>query len=449
MTRQESDGTTPLSPMERDLGPQHVRGFRLEVLGESRAQDFDSGRCQIGTSRSCDLILDDDSVSKIHCEVLITPEGARIRDLGSRNGTVVDGTRVVEGFLKGRSLIRIGRTTLRFQYIHKSARIPLSKRTDLGLLVGQSMSMRALFAILEKAAATDKKILLEGETGTGKSLTAESVHLESRRKDKPFIVVDCGALPRDLIESELFGHKRGAFTGAISDRVGSFEAANGGTIFLDEIGELPMDLQPKLLRVLERGELQRVGDDSSKTRKVDVRVICATNRDLRAQVNADKFREDLYYRIAVLRIRVPPLRERLDDLPTLARTILLRQGESEEQIARLLTPKRLSALRGIAWPGNIRELTNYLELCTIYDSPPLPDELALDNPAGPSGPIDVDLSLPFSEAKQRVKAQFERYYIAEYLRQHNGNVSEVAKAAGINRTYVYRMMRDYKIPAPS
>ena len=426
-----------------DSEGESVRGFEVDVV-----EGLDSGkhweslteRCTIGAHPSCDLVIEDPTVSRFHCEIVIGDRGAVVRDLGSSNGTVLDGVRVVEGYLKRGSLLRLGRSVVRFQYMGKRNRITLSNRNVFGLLVGHSVVMRAMFAVLERAAKTDITILLEGETGTGKSAAARSLHLESPRKDGPFVMLDCGSIPGNLLESELFGHVKGSFTGADADRVGAFEEASGGTIFLDEIGELPLELQTKLLSVLENRQIRRVGHNLH--RNIDVRVIAATNRDLRAEVNAGRFREDLYYRIAVVQIKLPPLRQRLEDLPLLAEMLLARMGIAEERVREIMTPDFVRSLRSAAWPGNIRELRNYLEQYLVFD-----EVMITSTPATEDGDprIRVDASIPFSEARQQVLNEFERLYATELLRLHEGKVSQAAAEAGIDRTYLYRLLRRHKL----
>jgi DNA-binding NtrC family response regulator len=278
--------------------------------------------------------------------------------------------------------------------------------------------MRAVFALFERAAQSKATLLVEGETGTGKEAAAESVHRASERRDGPFVVVDCGALPPHLLESELFGHEKGAFTGAQSRRLGAFETANGGTLFLDEIGELALDLQPKLLRVLERQEVKRVGSD--RFVKVDVRVIAATHRNLRSDVNNRRFRSDLFYRLAVLVVTLPPLRERVEDLPSLIEDLLGQLGAAAEA-ERLRTPAFMAELAAHRWPGNVRELRNYLER-----------SLAL-------GGSD-DAPAPAARSYKQAKEQWERAYVAELLRAADGNVTAAARDAGLDRAAFYRLL---------
>jgi DNA-binding NtrC family response regulator len=421
------------------FGPGTVRRFRLTVVdgGSSRSVESSSDRCSIGLHPSNDMNLEDPTVSRFHCEILMDDAGARVRDLDSRNGTIVDGVTVKEAFLRSGSLLSVGRVTVRFDTVNESNRLPLSDRVSFEGLRGFSVAMRQAFAMMERAAATDLTVLLEGETGTGKSRAAEAIHRASSRKSGPFLVVDCGAIPANLLESELFGHEKGAFTGASATRLGAFEEAAGGTIFLDEIGELPAELQPKLLRVLESREIRRVGSNLHK--KVDVRLIAATNRDLRAEVNQTRFRSDLYFRLAVVRIRMPALRERPDDIPLLVDEILRAAGADAPA---LRSSEFLQTLRASAWPGNVRELRNYLERCLVFqDALPAPD--AQPPTGGAAGPVDP--RLPYAEARRRAIDAFERTYVESLLRLHQGKVSHAAQAADVDRVYLYKLMRRHDL----
>jgi DNA-binding NtrC family response regulator len=302
-----------------------------------------------------------------------------------------------------------------------------------------------VFALLERAAASTSTVLVEGETGTGKEATVRSLHEASARRDGPYIIVDCGAIPSHLLESELFGHERGAFTGATDRRIGAFEAADGGTIFLDEIGELPLDLQPKLLRALESRQVRRVG--SAQHREVNFRVVAATNRDLRQEVNAGRFRADLYYRLGVVRIRIPPLRERPEDIPLLAQHILDRVDAPDEDKAPFHAPEFMARLASAAWIGNVRELRNYIEQCVVLrqglaveDS----GELAAVAGAAEARPR-VDVGKPYAEERRRALDGFEAAYVEGVLRANGDNVSRAARAAGLGRVYFYELLRKHNI----
>ena len=413
--------------------PAHaVRRFELQVAdGETYAATSD--RCTIGSDPRCQLVVADRAVSRFHCELTIDERGARLRDLDSRNGTFIDGIEVRDAYLRNQATIEIGTSRLVFRYVTGELNLPISAHTSFGSLVGASLSMRTMFAQLERAAATSATVLLEGETGTGKEEAAESLHRNGSRREGPFVVVDCGAIPPTLLESTLFGHERGAYTGAVEHRDGAFVEADGGTIFLDEIGELSLDLQPTLLRVLERRTVCRVG--GSRHEPIDVRIIAATNRDLRTQVNAGRFRSDLYYRLAVVRIRTPPLRERPEDLPLLMEKILDRLAAPDALRARLLEADALAAMATATWPGNVRELRNYLERSMVYDQPPPIAEMEHE----PASAIDPRLS--YEEARRHALAEFQRQYTAALVRAHGGNVTQAARAAGIDRVYLHRLIR--------
>jgi two-component system response regulator GlrR len=310
-------------------------------------------------------------------------------------------------------------------------------RERFGRIIGRSPAMQPVFDTLSRAATSDATVLLEGETGTGKEVSAEAIHRGSRRRDKPFLIVDCGAMPPQLLESELFGHERGSFTGAVSSRQGVFEAANGGTVFLDEIGELGLDLQPKLLRVLERREVRRIGTNQHVA--VNVRVVAATNRGLRAEVAARKFRSDLYYRLAVVEVKLPPLRERQGDVPLLVDHILRGFGALEPAVERAIRSDTfLEKLTRHDWPGNVRELRNHLERCVAlrdFSAPRPSGETAVPSPESAVG-----VGRPLREAREAWVNAFEKRYLEELLRVSENRVSVAARAAGVDRIYFYRLL---------
>jgi len=387
-------------------------------------------RASVGSHPSNEVVLKDRSVSRFHCEITLEEGRARVRDLRSSNGTLLDGVPILDAWLGDGATLTLGETRIRFEVSPEQADLPLSERDQFGALVGSSIPMRATFALLERAARTDATVLLEGETGTGKGAAAEGIHLESARGKAPFVVVDCASIPGELLESELFGHERGAFTGAVSTRKGAFESAAGGTIFLDEIGELAPELQPKLLRALESREIKRVGETNYRT--VDVRVIAATNRDLRAEVNAGRFRSDLYFRLAVVEVRLPPLREMRSELPELVERLLRRLDAAQRpEAAFLRTPQFFAQLARHPWPGNVRELRNHVERCLT-----LQEQARLEIHASDDGAGEVDTQLPLREAKEA----FERTYAVAILKQHRDNVSAAARAAGIDRIAFYRLL---------
>jgi two-component system, NtrC family, response regulator GlrR len=416
----------------------HCQLVVIEGRDEGRTFEPSTECLVIGEHPSADVVLKDPAVSRFHCEIILGP-AASVRDLGSKNGTVVNGVRVAQAPLEDGAVLTVGNTKLRFQRTNGAARIALSGRDRFGEVVGRSPAMRAVFALCEQASASDATVLIEGETGTGKEATAEAIHRESERGNGPFIIVDCGAIPPQLLESELFGHERGAFTGAVTSRKGAFHAASGGTILLDEIGELGIELQPKLLRVLERREVKPVGGNHYTP--VNVRVLAATNRNLREEVTARRFRSDLYYRLAVLRIRVPPLRERKEDLPLLLEHFLQILGPQHRSESRALRSHEfMSELRRHTWPGNIRELRNYIERCLATRAQPSPQELEISAPPSSTEPLKIDITQPLKTAREAWVGEFERRYLAEILKQHDDNITVAARAAGVDRIHFYRLL---------
>ena len=313
-----------------------------------------------------------------------------------------------------------------------------------GRMVGQSVAMRSLFSLLRRASASDATVLIEGETGTGKEVSALAIHEESTRVKGPFVVVDCGAIPSQLLESELFGYERGAFTGAIAPRTAAFEAADGGTIFLDEIGELNLDLQPKILRALESRKVKRVG--SNIYTPIDVRVVAATNRSLRDEVAAKRFRSDLYYRLAVLHIKLPPLRERKSDLPALVEDVVEQLGlGGSEEAAVLRSPHFIDQLAAYHWPGNVRQLRNYLERRVALGEAVAPPGAETSPPPMASKAEEplIDLDQPLKTAREEWNSIFEARYLAALLARHDDNVTAAARSAGINRVHLHRLLRKY------
>ena len=434
-----------------------VPRFRVAVVAgpdagaEAHSED---GRLTVGTAESATLRLTDPTVSRFHAELEATAAGIAVRDLGSTNGTALGAAMVREVVVRGPVELDVGRSRLRLHLGAERAAIPTAAQSSLGGLLGGSAAMRAVFDALERAAPTTAPVLVTGESGTGKELAARAVHAASPRAHQPFEVVDCGGLPPTLIESELFGHERGSFTGATSDREGAFERAEGGTIFLDELGELPLELQPKLLRALGEREIRRVG--GKRTKRIDVRVVAATNRDLRREVNAGRFRADLFYRLAVIQVRMPALRDRLDDLPLLVRG-LLEAISRERGLEAHVEPDHelLDALARHTWPGNVRELRNYLEqLLILRVPPPFTGEAP---PSGRSesagavasvGPGGAALfegldRLPLRTAKSELLERFERHYVERLLEQTGGNVAEAARRAGVDRVTLFRTIRRY------
>ncbi len=440
-TNDDDDHTLATTPLHVRAGV--VRGFSLVIaLGEGAGHRARASgeRLSIGTHPSNDLVLADPFISRFHCELVADEERVRLRDVGSSNGTSLDGVAVVDAWARDGQTIRIGHTALRLEAgLDDESPVATTERSELANLVGVSRRMRTVMAELEKAARTDATILLEGETGTGKGAAVEALHAVSPRARRPLVVVDCGAIPENLLESELFGHEKGSFTGAVGTRTGAFEEANGGTLFLDEIGELPLDLQPKLLRVLENRTIKRVG--GSAIREVDVRIVAATNRDLRAEVNAGRFRADLFYRLAVVRVSMPSLRDRREDIPVLVDSILASLRATPHAADALRAPAFLDKLTHGDWPGNVRQLRNHLERCLVFESPLAPEAHAIDAGERLGAGAAIDVTLPFAEARQIVLDDFERRYVEALLAAHDGKVADAARAAGVHRVHLYRVMR--------
>ncbi len=446
-----SEGESSTLMVASDGGPVvSVPRYRLVVVsgpdtGEGAISE--DGRMTIGSAEGVTLRLSDPTVSRFHAELEATPQGIVIRDLGSTNGTHLGAAAVREVVVKSAVEIDVGRTRVRLFLGNERTTIPAAAGASLGGMLGGSAAMREVYNALERAAPTTAPVLITGESGTGKELAARAVHAGSPRAGKPFEVVDCGGLPPTLIESELFGHERGAFTGAMTEREGAFERADGGTIFLDELGELPLELQPKLLRALGEQEIRRVG--AKRTRKIDVRVVAATNRDLRRQVNTGHFRADLFYRLAVIQVRMPSLRDRLDDLPLLVRG-LLETIARERGLDAHVEPDAdlIESLARHTWPGNVRELRNYLEQLLILKVPPsfmgeaqiAPRSSAL---AATPTPFEGLIELPLRSAKSELLERFERHYVARLLEQTGGNVAEAARRAGVDRVTLFRTIRRY------
>ena len=454
----------------------HLRKCRLSLQGTTaaggsggaggrpREREFDQAEVAIGSQADNDFVLHDDTVSRHHCRIVQEDAAWVLVDLGSTNGSFVNRVRVREAFLQPGCTVHLGQVELRFQAADEEVEIVPSHKERLGAAVGRSRKMREVFSVVEKIAPTGTTVVIEGETGTGKEVIAQEIHRLSPRSKGPLMVLDCGAVPPNLIESELFGHEKGAFTGAVMTRQGLFELAHGGTLFLDELGELPLDLQPKLLRALESREIRRVG--GTRSIRVDVRIIAATNRDLEQEVAGGRFREDLFYRLSVVRLRLPPLRERAEDLPLLVRLLLGRlpanqkpaQAAGGGQRIRDLTREAMELLAAYRWPGNVRELGNVLERAVsladgeVLSARDLPEvvrgEPRLPGRAGatpPPIPIDAASDGTFKEAKERLLSSFERDYLVSLLKKTGGNISQAAREADIDRKYFRKLMKKYGV----
>lgn len=409
---------------------------------------------KIGKKEDNDVVLSDKTISRQHAEIEYKSDSFLLRDLDSTNGTYVNGTRVKEAYLLPGDRIKIGRTVMEFTAFDEKVRIEPSSKTQFGKLVGSSTKMRQIFTILERISPTLATVVVEGDTGTGKDLVAQAVHEHSPRRNKPFVVFDCSAVAPNLIESELFGHEKGAFTGAIRSRKGAFEEANGGTIFLDEIGELTLDLQPKLLRALEQREIKRVG--SNNTAKIDVRVICATNKNLKKEVADGRFREDLYYRLSVVKIHLPSLAERPEDIETLVEKFLTISkfnmlGEGKLKVTKV-DDEALKTLKRYQWPGNVRELMNIIERAVSFAEGDTLTKSHLDfvfseveQEEEYTERLVTPSDMPFKEAKQKIVEIFEKEYLLELLKKNNYNISAAAREAKIDRKHIRNLLKKYGI----
>jgi DNA-binding NtrC family response regulator len=447
----ETERTDPIerAPEEFKLRTHRIRVEVAKGPDAGRVAELPGLAVRIGSSKDCDFVLTDTTVSRLHLHLRVERESIRVIDAGSRNGTRIDGTRVLDAYARPDSLIEIGGTTLRLRMLADMVELPLSTRDSFGRLVGRSIAMRRVFSLLERAAPTDSTVLIEGETGTGKELVAMGLHEASPRADGPFVVFDCSAAAPTLIESALFGHMRGAFTGALVDHPGVFEEAHGGTLFLDEIGELPIELQPKLLRVLEAREVRRLG--ASNSRRVDVRVVAATNRSLTREVDRGRFREDLYYRLAVITVRMPPLRERPEDIPLLVRHFERELSARAKSPPQPLPDSVVHAYCAQAWPGNVRELRNAVDRALAIGGPGLWEARVSPAPLPglPGAALGVTLKEPLLAGRQRIMEAYEREYIELALRETGGNISRAATLAGVGRKFMQQAMKRYGLRGSS
>lgn len=416
-----------------------VRTLRVEVLAgpdAGKTLETEAEVLTIGSASGNALRLKDDTVSRFHLELSGGESGISVVDLGSSNGTESGAVRIERGFVASGAELRLGNTRLRVHDGDASV-VELYESDELGELKGKTETMRRLMAQVTTAARSIVPVLVIGESGTGKELVARAVHHSGPRAQGPFVTLDCGALAPNLVASELFGHERGAFTGADRQHLGAFERAHGGTLFLDEIGELPAELQPQLLGALERKRFRRVGGRVDID--VDLRVVCATNRDLRAEVNAGVFRLDLYYRIAVVVLRLPALRERPADIPLLI-AHFLRECGHDGGPETLLEEPLLQQLQQYRWPGNVRELRNWVEATVAMgESPPLSVHDATSLPANPVRPELYDSS--YKEARREVLEAFELRYVTHLLEATNGNVAAAARKAQMDRTYLIKLVQ--------
>jgi transcriptional regulator with GAF, ATPase, and Fis domain len=447
----EADERSTVLRAKIDPTPLVDAKFALTVVegpdtGRQLAFDALHARLLVGQSPACELRLTDPEVSRRHFALEVVGRRLRLSDLESTNGTFVDGVAVLEGFLRGGEVVRAGSTAIRVDAQLGRDAPELPTETGFGRVLGLSTEMRRLYPVFARIAASVVPVVIEGETGTGKEVLAEALHDQGPRAAKPFVVFDCTAVPPSLVESELFGHERGAFTGAVSTRKGVFEQAHGGTLLIDEIGDLELSLQPKLLRALERSEIRRVGGD--RTIRVDVRILAATRRDLDHEVQAGRFRDDLFHRLAVARVELPPLRKRRGDVTLLAREFARHLGGGEAGLPSEL----LRRWEDYSWPGNVRELRNAVarqlalgELSALARGQAIPGQVGAGEVATgattASGPFDdvLALGLPLIQARQIVVDAFERAYIERVLAAHGGVVSQAAAASGIARRHFQRL----------
>lgn len=435
--------------------PGHRPGriaLQLVTTGGRRDVEIDEACVTIGAHEQNDVVLKDDAISRVHCELRLHDDGLILRDLGSKNGTWIGNVRVHEVRLPPGGSFSVGGCTITLRSVD-AIEIPLSTAERFGRLYGNGSKMAELFSKLERIAAIDIDILVIGETGTGKELIAQGIHERSDRRDEPFVVVDCTNLNEGIVESILFGHRKGTFTGAVSDHAGLLEQAHGGTLFFDELGELPLGLQAKLLRALEQRETRRIGE--TQYRPFDARVIAATKRDILRMVAEERFRDDLYFRLAQVTLSIPPLRERgTGDITFLADMFLARFAQ-EHGCALRFDETAYTKLTSHSWPGNVRELSNAVRYAAMSagsvdvthdDLPKLDSSAAATSPMQPKIPgldgLPLDrlleaLAGQWSEARRL----FERIYISRILEAAGGNQSEAARMAGMSRSAFRDLMK--------
>jgi DNA-binding NtrC family response regulator len=430
-------------PQSEPLG---VQEFHLTLLNTDRAGTsfaVQDGELKLGKAPENDIVIDDPTVSRNHLILKRQHDRFTVQDLGSTNGTFIDGAQVREGYLKPGMVLEVGDVQLRFHSKVAAVKIAPLSEDKLGTLVGHSLPMRQIFALLQRIAPTESTLLLEGETGSGKGAAAKLVHELSPRAKGPFVVFDCAAASESLIESEIFGHEKGAFTGAVAQRQGCLERSDGGTLFLDEIDDLALDLQPKLLRAIEERKFQRLGTSNAPI-SFDSRVIAASKKDLWAETQAGRFREDLYFRLSVFTVSLPALRDRREDIP------LLVDALAAEPLWRRLAPEVRGQMQTHAWPGNVRELRNAVERAKrMVDMPELSTGplLRATGPAlgaSPGGEVlPVEFDGPFKECKDELIKAFEREYLKRLLERVKGNVAKAAREASLDRKYLYSLLHKY------
>jgi transcriptional regulator with PAS, ATPase and Fis domain len=445
-----NSGATKIIRWEQQPTHLTLSKFKMSFIsGEMKGKEYTLTRpvVKVGTKNDNDLVVKDETMSRNHFEILQTKDGYLIRDLESRNGIFINGVRVKEAYLAPNSIVRAGKTEMKFVSLDETFEVVPSKKNRYAQLIGGSTAMRKIYTIIDKIASSDVTVIIEGESGTGKELVASAIHEKSKRSKKPFVVFDCSAVAENLIESELFGHEKGSFTGATGLRQGAFELADTGSIFLDEIGELVLDLQPKLLRVLESRHIRRVGGD--RLLPIDVRVVAATNRNLEAEVKKGGFREDLFYRLNVVPIYLPPLRKRKEDIPMLIEHFIQQHNEAHpEQPVEGVTSSAMEILMSHEWPGNVRELKNTISraISLMEGTQIVPDDIP-ERVRVPIARAELEIrdDLGFKDAKEQWIGAFEKQYLEDMLRKNNYNISAAAKEAGIDRKSVQRLMKKYEI----
>ena len=424
------------------------RGCQLVVVegpdsGRAASLKPEGHETLVGGGGDCDLVLRDERVSRRHMAVSERAGRFVVRDLGSRNGTLYEGSLITEVSVGPGATFKLGRSFVRIQPRPQPLEVAPSQSRRFGDMVAESLSMREIFAVLELAAGSDVTVLIEGETGTGKELAARAIHEKSARRTGPFVAIDCGALPETLLESELFGHVKGAFTGAAQSRAGAFARTHGGTIFLDELGTIPLSMQARLLRVLEERTVRPVGSDQEK--RVDVRVLAASPSDLNTRVAEGSFRADLFYRLSVVRVVLPPLRARREDIPTLVTELLRRRGLSAGRIAG----SNVDRLMAHSFPGNLRELRNIIDraLALSPGAASFADLRLQITPLSTEEGVAVRSDLPYAEAKAALLHSFELRYLRDLHQRHQGNISAAARASGLDRKHLRLLLRKHGLVA--
>ena len=444
MTAKSKKGKlTKRIPVEGDKEFPFRSGKMVVISGVDLQKTFAIGgkEVTIGSQQDNYCVLNDPTVSRHHAVIEEAGKGYVLRDVGSTNGTYLNEIRIKEAYLEYGSVIGLGNTRLQFVPLEERVEIPPSEEDYFGDVFGRSLEMRRIFTMLKKISPSDITVTIEGETGTGKELVARGIHFSSQRARGPFVVIDCGSISKNLMESELFGHEKGAFTGATQTHRGAFEVAHGGTIFIDEIGELGLEMQPKLLRVLEQREVRRVG--GNEVFKVDVRVIAATNKDLISEVQKGRFREDLFYRISVVRIHLPSLRERGEDIPLLAQQFARElSGPYGGGGDMAVSAEALEILRHYHWPGNVRELKNIITRAMAMGDGKV---LRLRDFITPLSSEQRTQAPSLDSLVGKTLEEIEKAAIAKTLEVHGGNKSAAARVLGIAYSTLYEKIKKYRL----